>query len=879
MRFHEQVKTLLGEELLSALWVIKLVCKPLGLCVFYRALITSLVKRSGLFDRAYYLESNTDVAQSSQLPLRHYVAYGDKEGRQPMALFDPVHYRSQVRNKTARVNALLHYAYIGRYRKISPSPWFDVDCYLSNNKDIARSSIDPLLHYFKWGGMEGRSPCLQFDGAYYLQAYPDVQDMRMNPLIHYLFIGRLEGRNIRLDQGAGEFSEFKPEALPPALAETAAWLALTPRAKDANALVDVIVPVYKGRTETLRCLYSVLNAESKTPFELVVINDASPDDELSLDLERLAEQHLFTLLVNSENKGFVCTVNRGMQLHEQRHVVLLNADTEVYDGWLDRLNQAAHSNVLAGTVTPLSNNATICSYPKFLHDNPYPLELTYAELDAITARVNAGVKVDAPTGVGFCLYIKRACLEAVGWFDEKAFGKGYGEENDFCQKALQKGWRNMIAADIFVRHLGAASFQGEKAKRVQEALKVIDKRYPKYRKDIDDFILKDPLKAARCRLDSERMQRMKRDKNILIVCHNRGGGSERRMQADIDELGRQGYGVFTLRPMARKPSHANLGHPAIKSFPNINPFILAELANLTAALAALDIKEVYTHSLVDFEPEAPDYIATIVEALGASWKINLHDYKVICPRINLADENGLYCGEPAEAGCNKCLAERGSDFGVTDIRTWRAMHQRVLLVAEQVSVPDADVAARLAAYYPAVRFTVSPHEVIDLAKIEWRKPIIQPNERLKIVVIGAIGKLKGFHVIISCAKQARHNNLPIDFVVLGYTMNDKLMEEAGVSVTGKYQEHEAADKLKALAPHAVWLPSLWPETYSYTFSLALTAHLPVFAFDIGAIARRAKESGMDELLMPLTWADAPAKINQHFEAFRANCLQLPSLPQ
>ena len=872
MRTREKVEAWRGEVLLSYLWVIRWLCKLIGLNSFYRNIIGYLVKRTGLFDRNYYFEHNGDVAEKDISPLKHYVAYGDKEGRHPMALFDPVYYRAKAKSRVARVNSLLHYAYIGRYKKISPSPWFDVEYYLANNKDIARAHIDPLLHYLKWGGFEGRSPCLQFDGAYYLRQYPDVSECRINPLIHYLYIGRIEGRSTTPEYGNNieEVENYEPLSLP--IPDESAWQLLTKRADIADAIVDVIVPVYKGRTETLRCLYSVLVATCQTPYELIVINDASPDKELTADLERLANQQLFTLEVNQVNRGFVHTVNKGMQLHQTRHIVLLNSDTEVYDGWLDRLSHAAHRNPKTGTVTPMSNNATICSYPNFLHDNPYPLELSYAELDGLAAGINKNIEVEAPTGVGFCMYIKRTCLDAVGLFDEKAFGKGYGEENDFCQKAIQKNWRNIIIADVFVRHLGAASFQGEKAKRVQDALKTIDKRYPHYRKQVDEFIKQDLLLDARSRLDVARLQRMSRDQNVLMVCHSRGGGSERRMQEDIQAFTNQGYGVFTLRPVAKKHSQVILGHPAVKAFPNINPFILCELNKLTESLKLLNIKEIYTHSLVDFEPEAPYYISQLVKALNAKWDINLHDYKVICPRINLADENGKYCGEPKEDQCNQCLVERGSDFNVFNIQEWRNRHLNALLTADTIHVPDEDVAERLNRYFPEVSFQISPHEQLKLPEQGLLKPQLDIEERMRIVVIGAIGKLKGFNVIIAAAKHARQNNLPIDFILMGYSMNDKLMEDAGVCVTGKYQENEGLEKLLALNPHVVWLPSLWPETYSYTLSLALKAHLQVFAFDIGAIARRAKEIGMDELMMPLAWADDPAKINQQFQHFREACL-------
>lgn len=875
MRVYETIKAWRGEAVLGALWVVKVLSKPLGMHKIYRSLIIHLIKRRGIFDPVYYLEFNTDVTQTEMSPLCHYASFGDREGRTPMVFFDPVYYRSHVRGRTKRVNALLHYAYIGRYRRISPSPWFDVDYYLSHNKDVARAGIDPLLHYLKWGGLEGRSPCPQFDGSYYLRSYPDVVAARINPLIHYLFFGRIKGlRTLPEHRDATSPDAQTGGAYHPVIPGHEAWSLLRPRGEVRAAEVDVVVPVYNARIETLRCLYSVLSALCDTPFSLIVINDASPDLDLVEDLQRLAHLGLFTLLSNSENYGFVHTVNRGMLLHNQRDVVLLNSDTEVYDGWLDRLRGAACRNEYTGTVTPLSNNATICSYPRFLHDNPFPLELDYAELDALAADVNADVEVvDAPTGVGFCMYIKRACLDAVGLFDELTFGKGYGEENDFCQKAIQKGWRNVIATDLFVRHWGATSFQGERAKRVESALKIIDKRYPLYRKDVNEFIKRDPLHEARRRLDLARIRRMRREKNILIVCHNRGGGAERHVQEDIQRLSQEGYGVFVLRPMARKSTHAILSHSVITSLPNIPAFALAEIEVLTETLKQLGITEVHVHSLVDLAPEASSHVIKIVNALGAQLEVNLHDYEVICPRINLADEDGRYCGEPDETACNRCLLERSSSFHVSDIGVWRSVHGQLLSVANRVLVPDQDVSDRLFGYFPEVSFEVSPHENIASEAIQVQMPVLQTDEKLRVVIIGAIGKLKGFHVIISCANNARQYNLPIEFTVMGYSMNDRLMDVAGVYVTGKYQEHEALAKLNSLKPHVVWLPSLWPETYSYTLSIALKAQYPVFAFDIGAIARRIKEAGMGEMLMPLSIFDSPSSINHQFEKFREGCLQ------
>lgn len=211
-----------------------------------------------------------------------------------------------------------------------------------------------------------------------------------------------------------------------------------------GAQVDVIVPVYNGYEATLRCLHSVLNSRNETPFELIVINDASTDTALSAKLYELAGKEWFTLLENEENKGFVATVNRGMRLHPERDALLLNADTQVSGNWLDRLRAHAQKGTRVGSVTPLSNNAGICSYPAFLQNNA-PVE----NADALAAKSNAGMSCELPTAVGFCMYIPRACLQETGYFDEETFGRGYGEENDFCLRALAQNLSLLMKLTIF----------------------------------------------------------------------------------------------------------------------------------------------------------------------------------------------------------------------------------------------------------------------------------------------------------------------------------------------------------------------------------------------------------------------------------------------
>ena len=208
------------------------------------------------------------------------------------------------------------------------------------------------------------------------------------------------------------------------------------------APVDVVVPVYEGFEEVRDCIESLLAARQRTEFHCLVINDASPNPRIRDYIEELAGAGRIALLTNEVNLGFIRTANRGMQHSDGRDIVLLNSDTVVSNDWLDRLQACAAADSRIGTVTPFSNNAEICSFPRLCRINTLPLECTPADFDAVLARGLAGQYIDIPTAVGFCMYIKRDCLDGTGYFDAETFGLGYGEENDFCMRARERGWRN-----------------------------------------------------------------------------------------------------------------------------------------------------------------------------------------------------------------------------------------------------------------------------------------------------------------------------------------------------------------------------------------------------------------------------------------------------
>ncbi len=260
---------------------------------------------------------------------------------------------------------------------------------------------------------------------------------------------------------------------------------------------EVIVPVFNAAAVLADCLASLtrtLGADDR----VLLIDDASTDPAVASLLQAFADRAPCTVRVerNPQNLGFVATVNRGMASSTQ-DVVLLNSDTVVTQGWLARLARAAASDPRVATVTPFSNNAEICSIPRFCQANPVP-----DDPEAMAARVatRAPSYPELPTAVGFCMLVTRRALDQVGDFDAATFGRGYGEENDFCMRASGHGFRHVLCDDAYVLHRGGASFApiGEAPNGL--ALQRLLARYPGYNALVADFIERDPLAPIRARI-------------------------------------------------------------------------------------------------------------------------------------------------------------------------------------------------------------------------------------------------------------------------------------------------------------------------------------------------------------------------------------------
>ena len=825
----------------------------------------ALTQALGLFDAALYdLQVPTSLHPGFSA-LAHYVTQGDARSLVPHALLDPRHYTGQLPGRRhPGINRLLHYGLKGRFEGLSTSAWFDGGAYLRRYRDVRRSGRDPLRHFVHRGWRTGRLPRDGFV-ADSLQGQPlaqrlarEANPLRAHPVLRYLLDG------LPADAPLPEQGRL-PWMVPTSLdgwdhLDLAPWQALPVPDPHRAITLDVVIPIYAGAQESLRCLWSVLTAKGRADVAVVVIDDASPEPALSAMLAQLAGLGLIELLVNEQNLGFVRSVNKGMALHPGRDVLLLNADARVHGDWLDRLRRHAEQDPRIASVTPLSNNATIFSYPRTQFNNQDGVALQGDALDTLAARCNAGRRVEVPTAMGFCMWLRRACLDQIGLFDAERYGRGYGEENDWCRRAVAAGWTHVAATDVYVLHQGSVSFKAEADSRSRAALALLLERFPDYQQQIDGWIERDPLQAARVTLDLARLRAdLGEAGGVLMVSHDRGGGTARHEEEVAAGLRARGLQVLWLRPSV-EPGCVALRSPELGDYPNLQALPLVhgedDAPDLAQAMAALPLQGVQVHHLADLPAALAEILPDLCAARGVPLEVTVHDYHLICPRINLVGPDGRYCAEPDEAGCDRCLAADGLLTTSGAIHGWRQRHARLLRAARRVVAPDLDVVQRLERYLPGLRVEAVPHE-------EDVQPalVAAPSGPVRhVLVIGALSHIKGLEVLRQLARAARSQGRDMRFTLLGHSSDDAALRAEGVRVLGRYDDAELQGLIAAEAPDLILIPSIWPETYCYVLSAALRAGRPVAVFDLGAPARRLRALGLTRWIAPLSEADQPERL-------------------
>lgn len=374
-----------------------------------------------LFDPVYYCR--THGTANSVAAAVAYVR-GGMDATSPNALFDPVHYRLAYGTAVGEEKtALQHYMDNGHLPWFDPSPRFAQSWYVTRHPGVARSGEPALVHFL---------------------------------------------RTVRTQGGTA-----KPPApcLDPTLGRPreAVVAEIRLRARDRGAPVaSVIIPVHGQLDVTLRCVVSILRAADATAFEIVLADDASPDNTGAAVAEAVGDLPGFRVLRGTENVGFLRTCNAAAATATVPYLLFLNNDTIVLDGWLDELVQTFDDVPEAGLV------GAKLVYPSGVLQEAGGVvwsdgsAANFGRLDDADAPAyNYRRDVDYVSGAA--ILVSADAWRTVGGFSD-AFAPAYYEDTDLAMKLRGAGYRVLyqpLATVVHVEGVTSGTDLAAGAKRYQ----------------------------------------------------------------------------------------------------------------------------------------------------------------------------------------------------------------------------------------------------------------------------------------------------------------------------------------------------------------------------------------------------------------------------
>ncbi|MCA9255301.1 MAG: glycosyltransferase, partial [Phycisphaerales bacterium] len=648
----------------------------------------------------------------------------------------------------------------------------------------------------------------------------------------------------------------------------------TPPAMEVG--VDIVVPIYNARHDVERCVESVLRHASGD-WRLILVDDCSTDAELVAFLKQTADKHDRVIYLKNEvNGGFVVTANRGMREAGKRDVLLLNSDTITTPRFIEKHVECVYADATTGIATPFTNNGTICSIPDFCRDNALPDGLSVDAYAALVERVSPRSRPEIVTAVGFCMYIRAEVVRQIGLFDEEAFGRGFGEENDFCERARKRGWRIRLVDDCFVAHMGKASFGDEGRALEHENSRTLAKMHPNYFADVAAFCANNPLRDHQDRIRFELTRRRMREfPAALFVLHapitgDQTGGTEHFVRRLVESLalpravvawpeGRSLVAMEIDRGRVDAAVRYQYDLPVEPPFFSLRDEVVERIFD--EMLDDFDVSFAHIHHLIRW----PISLWRRLAARGVPYVYTIHDYYCVCPSWNLVRrDTGAVCecsGASDASATRTCVNAQFAALNMSSpkdavglVESHRREFAELLEHATAVCAPSQaalDVARRYHAC--AIREGHVVGHGYDHAAREGGAAAgvreIAASGPLRVAILGQVAyPAKGADAYVELMKRTASMNIEwrvfgaID--VYGYRrrlaslgLGDKLI------LHGDYRREEIVELLREASIDLTLILPQCAETFCFTLSESWLAGVPVIVTRLGALPERVAETG------------------------------------
>lgn len=627
----------------------------------------------------------------------------------------------------------------------------------------------------------------------------------------------------------------------------------------------ILIPVYNAFQESLDCLKSVIKNTSKQ-VPIVIIDDGSPNgDFYSFVKNKFEDKGNIIFKRATFNGGYVKASNYGLKnaeyilkdkdfkiqyladygLKPKYDIILLNSDTLVTNGWDEKLKKAAYSKDKVASVTPYSNNAVLASFPRFCRVNSPNISKIEELSDKITQNAEPSYP-ELPTAMGFCNYIRRDALNVIGFYDEKNFGLGNGEENDFSLRARALGYSCILDDANYVYHKGEVSFAENKKALEEKNGKKIRKMYPHYMDEISKYCSSDPNRENRNNLLDKIFSNEKQKPIVLHIIHNTINYSK-----NSNSMGGTELHTYSLVEGLKEFNHATL--VSYKSYYHLTVFfsdIEREYYLPTATFNLNAIINCGFFSLIHLQHSHNFKRDELTEALEkhGNFITSLHDFNLQCPRNILITPNKKLC--------NKFECSSTCGYSEKYINQYRSNALKIINSSKKVvnfSDSTIEITEEIGKQKISNTKKIKHSSFHSDRKIDYK----QINSNVDILILGVLVDHKGLKIIKELLKAP--SNINMTFHLLGKLEVD--ITDTNFINYGPYSKENLSSKILKINPHIVFIPAVCFETYSLTLDESLAFGIPALVGPNGAPKERVLNQDVGWVLESLRPEVIVDKIN------------------